>query len=167
MEKGTISVISGNGRGKTSLAIGESLKASPQKKSVIIIQFLKGSERNELEFLEQLDQLDIKLFRFEKQAAGYEMLTDEEKHEERTNILNGVNFARKVIVTRECDFLVLDEILGLIEMDIVTQEAVTELLQAKDESMTILLTGRRVPEWLIPLTDSVTTLTTTDIDAYR
>ena len=95
------------------------------------------------------------------------MLTDEEKHEERINILNGVNFARKVIVTRECDFLVLDELLGLIEMNIVTQEAVRELLQAKDESMTILITGRRVPEWLIPLTDSVTTLTTTDIDAYR
>ncbi|MEI3413039.1 MAG: cob(I)yrinic acid a,c-diamide adenosyltransferase [Blautia sp.] len=101
----------GNGRGKTTLAIGQALRASSKGKSVIIIQFLKGNERRELDFLEELDQLDIKIFRFEKMECCYAQLNAEEQAEEKRNILNGLNFARKVVVTQECDFLVLDEIL--------------------------------------------------------
>ena len=66
-------------------------------KSVIIIQFLKGNERRELDFLEELDQLDIKIFRFEKMETCYDQLNEEEQAEEERNILNGLNFARKVI----------------------------------------------------------------------
>ena len=49
------------GERKTTLAIGQCLRASAQGKSVIIIQFLKGRERRELDFLEELDNLDIKI----------------------------------------------------------------------------------------------------------
>ena len=54
MEKEMAEVYCGNGRGKTTLAIGQALRASSQ-----------GNERRELDFLEELDQLDIKIFRFE------------------------------------------------------------------------------------------------------
>ena len=66
MERELTEVYCGSGRGKTTLAMGQSLRASTQGKSVIIIQFLKGNERRELDFLEELDELDIKIFRFEK-----------------------------------------------------------------------------------------------------
>lgn len=167
MEKNKIGVICGPGRGKTSLAIGESLKASTKGQSVIIIQFLKGSDRGELDYLEELKDMDIKIFRFEKQESSFNELSEQEQLDEKTNILNGVNFARKVIVTRECDFLVLDEVLGLIEMGIISRETVTELLSLKDESMHIVLTGRRMPEWLTGCVDTVTTVTTTDLIDYR
>ena len=120
MEKEITEVYCGNGRGKTTLAIGQALRASSQGKSVIIIQFLKGNERRELDFLEELDQLDIKIFRFEKMESCYDQLNEEEQAEEERNILNGLNFARKVIATQECDFLVLDEILGLLDKHIAT-----------------------------------------------
>jgi len=167
MEENRTEVICGPGRGKTSLAIGESLKASARGRSVIIIQFLKGSDRGELDFLEKLEDMDIKVFRFEKQESSFNELSEQEQLDEKTNILNGVNFARKVIVTRECDFLVLDEILGLIEMGIVSREIITELLSLRDESMHIVLTGRRMPEWLTECADTVTTVTTTDLNEYR
>ena len=144
------------------MAIGEAVKAFSLGESVIVIQFLKGSERGEVDVLEKLDQADIKIFRFEKQEIGYDKLTEQEKAEERLNILNGMNFARKVIATRECDFLVLDEILGLIEMGIVSDEAVKELLHLKDDSMRIILTGRELPSWLTQYVDSVTTISTQD-----
>lgn len=160
MEREMTEVYCGNGRGKTTLAIGQALRASSQGKSVIIIQFLKGNERRELDFLEELDQLDIKIFRFEKMESCYDELNEQEKAEENRNILNGFNFARKVIATQECDFLVLDEILGLLENHIVTVDMIIELLKQKDESMHIILTGRRVTAELLDYIDSVTTITT-------
>ena len=79
MEKEFTEVYCGGGKGKTTLAIGQCLRASAQGKSVIIIQFLKGRERRELDFLEELDNLDIKIFRFEKHDEGYEELNEQEK----------------------------------------------------------------------------------------
>ena len=160
MKKACIEAICGEGKGKTSLAIGESLKASLQGRSVIIIQFLKGNEQNEMDFLEKLEQLNIKLFRFEKLGAYYNELSAQEQEEERGNIVNGINFARKVVATRECDFLVLDELLGVIEKNIVSRETVQEILGMKDDSMQIILTGRTLPDWLKSLTDRVTRLNT-------
>ena len=90
MEKEFTEVYCGGGKGKTTLAIGQCLRASAQGKSVIIIQFLKGRERRELDFLEELDNLDIKIFRFEKHDEGYEELNEQEKAEEKTNILNAI-----------------------------------------------------------------------------
>ena len=145
MEKEITEVYCGNGRGKTTLAIGQALRASSQGKSVIIIQFLKGNERRELDFLEELDQLDIKIFRFEKMESCYDQLNEEEQAEEERNILNGLNFARKVIATQECDFLV-DMVVGL--------------LKQKDESMHLILTGNRVDPGILDYVDSVTTITT-------
>ena len=55
-----------------------------------------------------------KLFRFERENESYDCLLDSQKKEERQNILNGFNFAKKVIDTGECDVLVLDEVLGLV-----------------------------------------------------
>ena len=160
MEKEFTEVYCGGGKGKTTLAIGQCLRASAQGKSVIIIQFLKGRERRELDFLEELDNLDIKIFRFEKHDEGYEELNEQEKAEEKTNILNALNFARKVIATQECDFLLLDEILALPDYGITTAEAIGDILKMKDESMHILLTGRTLPDSLRKYADSITTLTT-------
>ena len=161
MVDGLTEVYCGSGRGKTTLAIGQSLKASVQGSSVIIIQFLKGRERKELDFLEELDGHDIKIFRFEKQEVRYVELNEQEKEEERRNILNGVNFARKVVSTYECDFLLLDEILGLLNAGIITTDVIIDILKMKNEKMQIVMTGDYCPEELKPYIDSITELTTT------
>ena len=160
MERELTEVYCGNARGKTTLAIGQSLKASLQGKSVIIIQFLKGKERSALDFLEELDNLDMKIFRFEKKEIYYDELSEQEKEDERRNILNGLNFARKVIATCERDYLVLDEILGLVDNGIASCDAIIEILKMKDASMHIVMTGHLFPEALKDYVDSITMLTT-------
>lgn len=160
MDNKLTEIICGTGKGKTSLAIGKCLQASAAGKSVIIIQFLKGKEKSDTDFLEDLDNHDIKIFRFEKQEAFYSDLDEEEKQEERINILNGLNFARKVIVTRECDFLVLDEILGVLDMGIATEEMVKDILDQVNGSMHVILTGVTVPEWMAHYVGSITTIST-------
>ena len=161
MAEGLTEIYCGTGRGKTTMAIGQGLKASVQGNSVIIIQFLKGREKRELDFLEELEGHDIKIFRFEKQESRYVELNEQEKEEERRNILNGVNFARKVVSTHECDFLVLDEILGLLDIGIITTDVIIDILKVKNENMHIIMTGDFCPEELKPYVDSITELTTT------
>ena len=163
MERELTEVYCGNGKGKTALAIGQSIREAVQGKSVIVIQFLKGCEKRALDFQEDLDYLDFKIFRFEKRDCCYEQLTEEEKAEERSNILNGLNFARKVVVTQECDFLLLDEILGLLDRGIVTVDAIIDILKQKDESMHIVMTGWNFPEELKPYVDTITTLNSEEV----
>ena len=75
MKRELTEVYCGRAKGKTTLALGQSLRAAADGKSVIIIQFLKGKERRSMDFLEELDQLDIKIFRFEKWDCCYEQLS--------------------------------------------------------------------------------------------
>lgn len=167
MEKELTEIYCGNGVGKTTLALGQSMKASVQGKSVIMIQFLKGKEKRELDFLEELDNLDIKIFRFERFETCYKDLNEQEKDEEKRNIINGLNFARKVIATRECDFLVLDEILGLLDNGITTARVIIDILKLKDESMHIIMTGQNLSQELLPYVDSITTLETEEVTRNR
>ena len=84
MNEGLTEIFCGRGRGITTLALGQSLKASVQGKSVIIIQFLKGRERRELDILEELEGQDIKIFRFDKMDKCYADLNEQEQAEERS-----------------------------------------------------------------------------------
>jgi cob(I)alamin adenosyltransferase len=162
MGKELTEVYCGNGKGKTAMAIGQSLRVATQGQSVIIIQFLKGKERRALDFLEDLDNLDIKIFRFDKYGRCYSDLDEQQKSEENRNIMNAMNFARKVVATQECDFLVLDEILGLFDYGLTSVETVADILR-KGENMHIVMTGHRMPEELRPYVDSITTLTLEEI----
>ena len=128
--------------------------------AVAIVTPMHEDGKVNYEKLEELDQLDIKIFRFEKMETCYDQLNEEEQAEEERNILNGLNFARKVIATQECDFLVLDEILGLLDKHIATVDMVVGLLKQKDESMHLILTGNRVDPGILDYVDSVTTITT-------
>lgn len=129
-------------------AVGNCIKEASGGHQVIIIQFLKGKNTDELGFLVKLEP-DIKLFRFEKEQAFYSDLPEEKKQEERKNILNGFNFAKKVVETGECDLLVLDEVLGLIDLGIITEEDLISLIELRDDSYKLVLTGQNMPAKLL------------------
>lgn len=155
MENGSLEVICGAGAGKTSLAIGKGIMALMEQKSVIMIQFLKGNQKKEgQDALKKLEP-EFKVFRFEKADAFFEDLSAEEKTEELINIKNGFNFARKVITTGECDLLILDEVLGIIDQNIVDASEFEKLLSSKEEQMSLILTGKVFPEKLRPFADAI------------
>ena len=79
-EKGLIQIYCGPGKGKTSVAIGQAVRAVGHGKRAIVIQFLKGKATTQLDYLSALEP-DIRLFRFEKKDKYYEDLTEEEKQE--------------------------------------------------------------------------------------
>lgn len=155
--KGLTQIYCGPGKGKTSVAIGQAVRAMGYGKSAIVIQFLKGKVTSKLDYLSALEP-DIRLFRFEKKDKYYEDLTDLEKQEENLNIRNGLNFARKVLVTEECDMLILDEILGALELGIVTEEEIEALIRVKDQETELIMTGNVVTEALKKAADRVVSL---------
>ena len=144
MKNGSVEVICGAGLGKTSLAIGKGIMALTEQKSVIMIQFLKGNRKEDQDALKSLEP-DFKIFRFEKADAFFEDLSEEEKAEELINIKNGFNFAKKVIATGECDVLILDEVLGIIDRNIIELEEFEKLVSSKEDDMSLILTGKIVP----------------------
>lgn len=154
MCKRMVQVYYGQGKGKTTAAVGQCIRAASMGKEVIIIQFLKGKDAEEFSFLKKLEP-DIKLFRFEKAREYYRDLSDEDKIEENKNIINGFNFARKVIDTGECDVLVLDEVLGLIDLGIITVNDIIKLIELKDDYFKLVLTGQNMPDELIDYVDLI------------
>jgi len=147
MGKRIVHVFYGPGKGKTSAAVGQCIRAASLGQSVIIIQFLKGKDAEEFNFLERLEP-DIKLFRFEKSEESYDLLLPSQQKEEKQNILNGFNFAKKVIDTGECDVLVLDEVLGLLDIGLIEVSDIIKLIELRDDYTRLVLTGRNLPEEL-------------------
>ena len=158
MAKGSIYIYSGEGRGKSSAAIGRAVQAATEGKKVVIIQFLKRKGLEDSDFLKRMEP-DIKLFRFEKSGENFEQLPEDKKKEEIGNIKNGINFARKVLATGECNLLVLDEVLGLVEKDIMDCEELKGILDSREDT-DIILTGINLPDSICFMADEVSKIDT-------
>lgn len=154
MEKGKIHIYTGDGHGKTPAALGEALYAAADGKQVIIIQFMKGKGILEQEFTKRLEP-EIKIFSFQKADADYLDLSSKRQEEENANIRNGINFAKKVLTTGGCDLLILDEVLGLLDLGIISVGDLKALLEAKDEETTVILTGIQLKEEVMSLADEI------------
>lgn len=158
MEKGTIHIYTGDGRGKSPAALGRAVQAAAKGDYVVIIQFLKGKGLGDTEFVRRLEP-EIKLFRFEKSDENYEELSEEKKSEEIMNIRNGINFAKKVLSTGECNLLILDEVLGLPDKNIISVEDLKALLEQRGET-DVILTGITLNDEVCMLADEVSKIET-------
>ena len=152
MEKGTIQIYHGTGQGKTAAAIGNAIRFAAEGKTAIIIQFLK-SEINS-EYFEKLEP-EIKVFRFERTKEGFDSLTDEQKQEEKLNIQNGLNYAKKVMGTGECDLLILDELLGVVDEGIVSEQYIIDALSCRSISTNVIITGLNITPGMFEIADNV------------
>ena len=139
MDKGIIQIYYGEGQGKTSAALGNAIRKASNGPSAYVVQFMKG--QLDTEYLTRLEP-EVKVFRFERCSEGFDALDEAEKQEQKQNIQNGLNFAKKALVTGQCDMLVLDEVLGLVKEGMATEDQILEVLQAKSLYTDVILTGR-------------------------
>lgn len=153
MSTGKIQVYYGEGRGKTSAALGYAIHEASKGESVIVIQFLKQKDEDEISFLGRLEP-EIRLFRFQKSEKFYRELPAEERLEEQMNMKNGISYARKVLQTGECDILILDEVLGLLDQNIVPEEDL-QLMAMKSDDMHMIMTGQVISDGIMEQADDV------------
>ncbi len=148
MQKGYMQIIYGPGKGKTALALGKGLSAVTEGKTAVLIQFLQGDlDEDQMAVYHRLEP-EFQVFRFEKSSESFARLSEEAKNRELMNIQNGLNFAKKVMATGECDILILDGVLGLVDQKIVPLEEIKKILAVREETMRLVLTGTVLPEEL-------------------
>jgi len=165
VSKGNIYIYTGDGRGKTPAAWGRALQAAAEGKKVIVIQFLKGRGMSDSEVLRRLEP-EIRLFHFEKSDENYAELSEEKKKEEIINIRNGFNFARKVLTVGDCDLLILDEVLGLVEKRIVEETELQKLLENRRD-VDIILTGTYLSDEICFQADEVSRIETVKFKVWE
>lgn len=154
MDKGKIHIYTGDGHGKTPAALGEALYAASEGKQVVVIQFMKGKGIFKNDFGKRLEP-EIKCFCFEKAENEYTSLDHEQRAEENINIRNGFNFAKKVLSTNGCDLLILDEILGVLDVGVIDIDDLKGLLELKDEDTTVIMTGIQLKDEVVSLVDEI------------
>jgi cob(I)alamin adenosyltransferase len=141
---------------KSSAAIGRGLVWACLGKKVIIVRFLIREDWNEIQLFIKLEQERIKLFRFLKSRdSGFDHLPEEQQAEEIKYIKNGMNFAKKVLTTKECDVLILDEVIGLVDEGILELKELISLIEAKSQDTILIISGKNLPEELEQYVDKI------------
>lgn len=155
LEKGYVQIYTGNGKGKTTAALGLGLRASGDGFTTYMVQFLKSWKTGELKAVEKLTP-NFKIFRFESPKRFIWELDEEGIEVLKKEINTGYEFAIKVLENRECDILIIDEIMGALSNNLLTEEQVIKLIEIKPQDMELVLTGRNVPQAIYERADLIT-----------
>lgn len=151
--KGLVIVYTGNGKGKTTAALGLILRASGYNKKILLVQFVKNSFSGELKSLKKFKNL--KIIRGGRGFVG--ILGDKLPLEEhKKTALKTFEKLKKATESGDWDLIVADEIIGAISGKLIPLEKVVNLISAKPQQLDLVLTGRGVPKELVELADLVT-----------
>ena len=152
--KGLIITFTGNGKGKTTAALGMGLRALGQGMKVIVLQFIKGSwEYGELMMVERLGPD----FVIKQMGLGFvRNLTEEQKEQHKQAAREALESAGQLLASDKYQMVILDEVFYGIKYGFFTVQDLVQLIQHKPPKLHLVLTGRDAPEEIIVLSDLVT-----------
>ena len=149
---GKIHLYAGDGKGKTTAAVGLAVRASGKGLKVLFVQFLKSGESAELK---QMEKLGISVVTGQPFSKFVFQMNAEEKQESRDFFTNRLEEVFKK-AKEGYDLLVLDEVLGAISTDMLAEERLLDLLQSKPGLLELVITGRDPSARLIAQSDYYT-----------
>lgn len=171
MSKGYIQVYTGDGKGKTTAAIGLAIRSIGAGHKVRIIQFMKSLAYSEQKVLQSLDGITLTTLGKPYFIAKEGMLTEEEikawggnvriypaghpPKEYRAMILDGINQAVQA-VSGEYDLVILDEYNMACWYDLATEEDTKRILSARAPGVELVFTGRNAPSYILEAADLIT-----------
>jgi cob(I)alamin adenosyltransferase len=156
--KGLLVVYTGDGKGKTTAALGMCVRAVGYNWSVCVIQFVKGSWKyGELKGIKRLEP-NVELHTV---GEGFVGIIDDTKEfsEHKKAAEDGIKFAAEKIISGKYQLIILDELNVALTLGLVTQAQVESLLQSRADQQHLVITGRGAPAWLIEKADLVTEMT--------
>jgi len=155
--KGYIQVYTGNGKGKSTAALGLTVRALGAGLSVYIGQFLKSGEYSEIKTLRELAGLCAPGQKLTVEQFGSDgVIRRETREEDRTAAADGWDRCRRAVLSGEYDIVICEEINVAVHMDQLSLEPVLSLMRSKPSAVELILTGRHAPEEFLKIADLVT-----------
>lgn len=155
MEKGLIHIYCGDGKGKTTAAMGLAIRAAGREKKVFITQFLKSGKSGELISLDKLKEYITFLPGKPVNKFVWNM-NDEEKNEAKKEHTARFKEIVEVMQTKQYDLLILDELIATINNGFIELNDVIDFLKNKPETLEVVMTGRNPKEELVKIANYVT-----------
>ncbi|MBN1368334.1 MAG: cob(I)yrinic acid a,c-diamide adenosyltransferase [Dehalococcoidales bacterium] len=147
--RGLVQIYTGDGKGKTTAALGLAIRASGQGLRVCFIQFLKGIFGGEHFFVSQHHAFDIiQISTGDLFTKSIDRVSEEAKQT--------LEYAEERMLNSEYDLLILDEVFIAIQYKLISVRQILELIDKKPESLELILTGRNAPEAILERADLVT-----------
>ncbi len=153
--KGLVHVYCGKGKGKTTAAVGLSVRAAGAGKRVLFVQFFKNGQSSELEMLKLLPGLKTLT---NSKPVNFFLKMNEEQKAEAAEIYSEL-LDDALNLAKDFDMLVLDEIISTCHYGIVEQAKLLSFIENRPEGMEVVLTGRNPSEKLMELADYITEMT--------
>lgn len=144
----------GNGKGKTTAAMGLAVRAAGRGKSVLIAQFLKSSNSGERFVLSQVPW--VTLLPLPDRVKFTFQMDEQDRTEARGRFLSQLNTCEEVLSRNGAEMVVLDEVCAAVNAGLLPLERVTELLDRYGEQAELVLTGRDPAEALLSRAQYVT-----------
>ncbi len=151
MITGLLIVFTGEGKGKTTAALGTAVRAAGHDLRVLILQFIKGLWRyGELEALKRFDNIVIKPL-----GTGFTW-KKENLEEDKKLASEGWALAREALNGGAFDMIILDELNYVLSYGLLPLEDVLDCLRSRPPHLHVIVTGRYAPQQLVELADLVT-----------
>jgi|AntAceMinimDraft_9_1070365.scaffolds.fasta_scaffold272929_1 cob(I)alamin adenosyltransferase len=145
-----IQVYTGNGKGKTTAAIGLALRSLGRGRRVALLQFLKLNETGEMRGLSRFENCQVQQF------GTSDFITEETAKElDRQLAQEGCSRAEEILCDKAADLVILDEINVALHLKLIKLERVIDLIAACPPEIELVLTGRDCPPEIISLADYV------------
>lgn len=152
-ERGLIQVYTGNGKGKSTAAIGQAVRAAGHGFKVAFISFFKDPDVFGYGEYKSLEQLGVRTFLFaRKHPHFYRELDPEEVCKQCGEALESI---KELLRDPSWDMVVLDEIIIAVRDGFLSEEQIISLLEAKPESVELIVTGRGATDGIIGKADLV------------
>lgn len=153
LDKGYVQVYTGNGKGKTTCALGITLRMLCAGGRVFFGQFMKGQDYSELNATEYFDNLTMRQFGDVKFVHGKPSDEDIKMAKE------GLGVMREALLSGDYDMVVFDEINTTMFFEMIPPKELIDILKQKPERTEVILTGRYAPDEIIEYANLVTEMT--------
>ena len=148
-----IQIYTGNGKGKTTAALGQAIRAAGSRLKTFIVMFMKDHPYGEVISLKKLsDWITIEQFGNDEFVLRKQSPSDKDKAIAR----RGLDRAREVMLSHQYDIVILDEICVTVYFGLLTVDDVLPLLDERPKEVELILTGRYCPKEWIDRADLVT-----------
>lgn len=151
---GLVHIYCGDGKGKTSAAMGLAVRAAGRGFRVVVVQFLKNDDSGEIKVLKSIPEMTV--LPCEKEF-GFVFVMDEKTKQEASQYYHELfKKAAAIVYESKADLLVMDEVMSAMYYHMVPEQEVLDFLANRAENLEVVMTGREPSEAIMAAADYIT-----------